>query len=194
MTVAQFLAHFASPNRANYEQMKEFPASANEYARLLRSEEFTNVIFPERKLVSDIFGPQGVNIEQHKHLAHVRRINVTGMPDFGVNQEGTFSVVVSHRTGKVLWFPYTRKIRFVALLRPHTPTKHSIADIHQGLTTWISQDRKLLILCQLNILTPLFQTPLSHPLQHRTQDLPWSVFSRGSILLLRLIQSILRTH
>jgi len=101
MAVSQFLTYFASPDRPDYEQMKDFKASAKEYARLLKSEESTNVIFPRRKLVTDIFGPKGINIEQHKHLAHVRRVNTTGMPDAGVDEEGTFSVIASHRTGQL---------------------------------------------------------------------------------------------
>lgn len=101
MAVAQFLTYFKPPHRANYEKMKDFQASANEYDRLLKSQESTNIILPERRLVNDIFGLQGSNIEQHKHLAHVRRVNTTGMPDVNVNEEGTFSVVVSHRTGEL---------------------------------------------------------------------------------------------
>jgi hypothetical protein len=112
MTVAQFLTILASPNRPNYEKMNDFTASAKEYARLLISEESTNVIFPRRRLVTDIFGPNGVNIEQHKHLAHVRRVNTTGMPDAGVDEEGILSVIISHRTGKLffLWFTYVKEI------------------------------------------------------------------------------------
>jgi hypothetical protein len=105
MTMAQFLTLLASPNRPNYERMNDFTASAKEYARLLISEESTNVIFPRRRLVTDIFGPNGVNIEQHKHLAQVRRVNTTGMADAGVDEEGIFSVIISHRTGK-LPFPW----------------------------------------------------------------------------------------
>jgi hypothetical protein len=102
MTVAQFLTCFATPHRPNYEKMKDFGASTKEYARLLKSQESTNIIFPRRGLVTEIFGLEGSNIEQHKHLAHVRRVNTTGMPDVGVDEEGTFSVVVSHRTGELL--------------------------------------------------------------------------------------------
>lgn len=109
MTVAQFLSHFSSPDRPNYEKMKGFAASAKEYARLLKSGETTNVIFPRRKLVTDIFGSNGINIEQHKHLAHVRRVNTTGMPDAGVDGAGTFSVIVSHRTGELILAHWTYK-------------------------------------------------------------------------------------
>lgn len=131
MTVAQLLAYFAAPNRANYEQMNEFPASANEYARLLKSEKFTNVIFPKRNLVTDIFGPRGANIEQHKYLAHVRRVNTTGMPDVGVDEEGTFSVIVSHRTGELLRSPYSREDRLCRYSLPLGRVfRRSPSDIH----------------------------------------------------------------
>jgi hypothetical protein len=103
MNVAQFLTYFAPPDRANYEKMKAFPASAKEFARLLKSQESTSIIFPKRKLITDIFGATGGNLEQHKHLAHVRRVNTMGMPDAGTNEVGTFSVIVSHRTGKLLF-------------------------------------------------------------------------------------------
>jgi hypothetical protein len=102
MTVGQYLTHFATPNRPNYEKMKDFRASRKEYEKLLKSDEPTTIIFPQRKLLTGIFGNKGINIEQHKHLAHVRRINTTGMPDASVDDVGTFSVIISHRTGKLL--------------------------------------------------------------------------------------------
>ena len=52
-------------------------------------------IFPTQVLCKRLFG----DLSKHKYLAHVRNINTTGMPDAGVEDDGLFSIVISHRTG-----------------------------------------------------------------------------------------------
>jgi hypothetical protein len=39
------------------------------------------------------------DVDRYKFLAHTRTVNTTGMADAGINDDGIFSVVVSHRTG-----------------------------------------------------------------------------------------------
>jgi hypothetical protein len=41
----------------------------------------------------------GPDVSRYKYLAHVRDINTTGMADAGVEDNGVFGIVVSHRTG-----------------------------------------------------------------------------------------------
>ena len=100
MTVEQYLNFFACPDRPNYENddKESGPIKAGEDAI---SQEMMSVIFPRKSLVQQLFGTTGEHIEQHKHLAHVRRINTKGMPDTDPADQdlGLFSVVVSHMTG-----------------------------------------------------------------------------------------------
>ncbi|KAB5582943.1 hypothetical protein GE09DRAFT_947165 [Coniochaeta sp. 2T2.1] len=42
---------------------------------------------------------KGPDVSRYKYLAHVRDINTTGMADAGVEDNGVFGIIVSHRTG-----------------------------------------------------------------------------------------------
>jgi hypothetical protein len=101
MTVAQYLNLFTSPDRPKYEvRPREFdPIIGGQDST---SKEVMNVIFPRKSLIRQLFGSKGENIEQHKFLAHARKINTQGMPDIDPadQEQGLFSVVFSHRTGK----------------------------------------------------------------------------------------------
>ncbi|KAA8895948.1 hypothetical protein FN846DRAFT_817657 [Sphaerosporella brunnea] len=44
-------------------------------------------------------GQTGPDVSRYKYLSHVRDINTTGMADAGVEDNGVFGIVVSHRTG-----------------------------------------------------------------------------------------------
>jgi hypothetical protein len=41
----------------------------------------------------------GPDVSRYKYLAHVRDVNTTGMADAGVEDNGVFGIVISHRTG-----------------------------------------------------------------------------------------------
>lgn len=65
----------------------------------------TDVVFVEKALFTALFtGVDGSgntvgDVTRYRFLAHVRNINTTGMAEAGVEDEGLFSVVVSHRVG-----------------------------------------------------------------------------------------------
>jgi hypothetical protein len=67
------------------------------------SETKVDVIFPKMDLFlalfSDSASTQSINLDRYKYLAHARQVNTTHMTDSGVIDEGTFSIIFSHRTG-----------------------------------------------------------------------------------------------
>ena len=60
-------------------------------------------LFNELTTLYDTDGVAGkqlkADVSRYKYLAHARDINTTGMPDAGVEDNGVFGIVVSHRTG-----------------------------------------------------------------------------------------------
>ncbi|CAL1698578.1 unnamed protein product [Somion occarium] len=62
-----------------------------------------DVIFPKMdlflSLFSDSANPPSIDVDRYKYLAHARQVNTTHMADAGVLDEGTFSIIFSHRTG-----------------------------------------------------------------------------------------------
>ena len=88
MAVADYLKLLPGA-RINYE------AGTSEFAELQASTEPMKAIFPTQALCKSLFS----DLSKHKYLAHVRNINTTGMPDAGVQDDGLFSIVISHRTG-----------------------------------------------------------------------------------------------
>ena len=69
-----------------------------------------DVILVQSALFSELFtsydvnglqvpGQSGPDVARYKYLAHVRDINTLGMADAGVEDNGVFGIVVSHRTG-----------------------------------------------------------------------------------------------
>ena len=92
--------------RINYE------AGTSEIAEIKTSTEPMKAIFPTQALCKSLFG----DISKHKYLAHVRNINTTGMPDAGVQDDGLFSIVISHRTGPYdLTQPKTQIVHLVSI-------------------------------------------------------------------------------
>jgi predicted outer membrane repeat protein len=75
----------------------------------LSDDKSTDLIFVPTSLFSELFTSYDVNgnsvtqtgpdVSRYKYLAHVRDINTTGMADAGVEDNGVFGIVVSHRTG-----------------------------------------------------------------------------------------------
>lgn len=69
----------------------------------------TDLIFVPSAIFSELFASYDINgnpvtqtgpdVSRYKYLAHVRDINTTGMADAGVEDNGVFGIVVSHRTG-----------------------------------------------------------------------------------------------
>ncbi|KAF8806755.1 hypothetical protein BYT27DRAFT_7338779 [Phlegmacium glaucopus] len=62
-----------------------------------------DVIFPKKDLFLALFSVSAsspsIDLDRYKYLAHARQVNTTHMTDSGVIDEGTFSIVFSHRTG-----------------------------------------------------------------------------------------------
>ncbi|RDB20853.1 hypothetical protein Hypma_012073 [Hypsizygus marmoreus] len=90
--LAQSGLRCAVPNLA--ESFTEEPALSNTKI---------DVIFPKMDLFlalfSDSANQPSINLDRYKYLAHARQVNTTHMADAGVLDEGTFSIVFSHRTG-----------------------------------------------------------------------------------------------
>ncbi|KAF8457873.1 hypothetical protein BDZ91DRAFT_837736 [Kalaharituber pfeilii] len=70
----------------------------------------TNVVLVPSKLFAELVtsydgdgnpvsGQKGPDVSRYKYLAHTRDINTTGMADAGVEDNGVFGIVISHRTG-----------------------------------------------------------------------------------------------
>ena len=104
MAVGEYLK-LPAGTRTNYE------AGKSEFAEIAASKEPMKAIFPTQMLCKSLFG----DLSKHKYLAHVRNINTTGMPDAGVQDDGLFSIVISHRTG-----PYD-------LTQPRTQIAHLVS-------------------------------------------------------------------
>ena len=88
MAVSDYL-NLPPANRVHYEEGGTF-----EFNALQKSTESMKAIFPTQALTKSLFG----DLSKHKYLAHVRNINTTGMPDAGVQDDGLYSIVISHRT------------------------------------------------------------------------------------------------
>jgi len=69
----------------------------------------TNVILIPSKLFAELVtsydgngdpvAQKSPDVSRYKYLAHARDINTTGMADAGVEDNGVFGIVISHRTG-----------------------------------------------------------------------------------------------
>lgn len=70
----------------------------------------TDIVFVPSSLYTELFtmydadgkpktDQKGPDVSRYKYLAHVRDINTTGMADAGVEDNGVFGIIVSHRTG-----------------------------------------------------------------------------------------------
>jgi hypothetical protein len=76
------------------------PTLQQKWQDLKTSPDPTSIIFPKKGLVRDIFmSGSAPSPEFCKYLAHVRHIKTTGFPDAGIEQDGLYSIVMSHRTG-----------------------------------------------------------------------------------------------
>lgn len=66
------------------------------------TEDVVKTIFIKPNLFKDLFPGSGQpNLKPYGHLAHIRRVNTTGMADAGVFGEAYYSVVLSHRIGSL---------------------------------------------------------------------------------------------
>lgn len=108
MKVQEYLASIKS--RVHYEVVFEDPNNPNwaknqDWVKMQASTEVTNVIFPTKARVNQLFGASNDAtysvLEGYKYLSHVRHINTFGFPDAGVEEEGYFSVSISATMGDV---------------------------------------------------------------------------------------------
>lgn len=65
----------------------------------LQSQLFTSLVTNYDKDGNATPGQKNPDVSRYKYLAHVRNINTTGMADAGVEDDGLFSIIVSHRVG-----------------------------------------------------------------------------------------------
>jgi hypothetical protein len=129
MTVGQYLDTTTGiSSRVEYEAgyPVNISAALTEWNELQVSTDPTTVIFPTKKLFSTIFS----NPESHKYLSHVRYINTVGFPDAGVEEQGIYSIIMSHRTGPTQYTtPVTQVVHLLSMehvdsttLDPTSPT------------------------------------------------------------------------
>ena len=106
MTIKDYLGLDKS-SRINYEANYGPDLTKDQqWQDLITSPDPMTAIFPRKSLFKAVFENQtkdldsnSHNIESFKYMSHVREINTIGFPDAGVEANGLYSIVVSHRTG-----------------------------------------------------------------------------------------------
>jgi hypothetical protein len=131
MMVKDYLTKITS--RVNYEAGFGAPQDQPELAALKNSQDPTTIIFPQKSLVDTIFNP----IYQFMLMSHARKINTTGLPEAGVDEENMYSMCISKRSG-ITSYPATDSTP-----KPMTQIVHlvSLEYIHQTNLTTNPSDR-----------------------------------------------------
>jgi hypothetical protein len=101
MTIKDYLGLDKS-SRINYEANYGDLKTNQQWQELTESPDPMTAIFPKKGIFFGLFAntkTEGHNVESFKYMSHVREINTIGFPDAGVEANGLFSIIVSHRTG-----------------------------------------------------------------------------------------------
>jgi hypothetical protein len=73
---------------------------------LVGNQEQMEAVFVQKSLLTSLITTPAdrskPDISRYKYMSHVRNVNTLGMADAGVQDQGLFSIVVSHRTGPTL--------------------------------------------------------------------------------------------
>lgn len=139
MKVQEYLTSVQS--RVHYEVVFEDSKNPNwanneDWVKMQASTEVTNVIFPTKARVNQLFGASDDGtysvLEGYKYLSHVRHVNTLGFPEAGMDEEeGYFSVTISATIGDIKTkVPKTQIAHLVSLEHldaTMTDNKHGMA-------------------------------------------------------------------
>jgi len=100
--VKQSSTFAVSTTVGNFVQLQNCAIPYAATSELISSTEAMDVIFLKKDLFNSLMvnsTTQKADLTKYQYLAHVRNVNTLGMADAGVEDQGLYSLVVSHRTG-----------------------------------------------------------------------------------------------
>jgi hypothetical protein len=127
--VKQSSTFAVSTTVGNFVQLQNCAIPYTPTPELVSSTEAMDVIFLKKDLFNSLMVnsvTQKADLTKYQYLAHVRNVNTLGMADAGVEDQGLYSLVISHRTGPTTFLD-TGDGKIKPLSKPTTQIVHLLS-------------------------------------------------------------------